>query len=90
MRNADVGMMSKLKVKKAVHKISRLQSAHTRIITIHQYQATHPCHCEHGVLLGLGGHGCQGGALGHAAEDRLQQTCACKQSWIKVGILHYF
>ena len=69
--------------------MSKLESVQTQIVTNHK--TIQKCHREHGGLLCRGGDGGQGGAWGHAAEDRLQQTCILYGSKrIKVGILHYF
>ena len=81
--------MSK-KVKKDVLEMSKLKSVQTQTQIVTNHNTIQKYHREHAGLLCRGGDGGQGGALGHAAEDRLQQTCACKQCWIKVGILHYF
>ena len=66
--------MSK-KVKKDVLEMSKLKSVQTQTQIVTNHNTIQKYHREHAGLLCRGGDGCQGGARGHTAEDRLKQTC---------------
>ena len=75
--------MTKLKLEKDVLNMSTLTPAHAPGLS--PFSAAEELTCcprqrKHGVLLCLGGDGGQGGARGHAPEDRLKRCL--RSEWI--------